>query len=161
MAQEISVSGSMLGSRTTVLGGTTAGARSLTSTNGSELPLPALLRPERQIAARYATTTIDGSGRLDSRSLLQLLGWGPGCRLDCAVYRSAGVLVIVEGRDTALTRRGQLRLTLSARRSVDLSSGDPVLLMALPAQRVLVVFSMAAVDAMVLGKHEALLRQVL
>jgi hypothetical protein len=78
---------------------------------------------------------------------------GPGLRV--AVTVRSGAIVVVARPDgaQAITDHGHLRLPIAVRRIYRLEDGDRLLVMACPNPSVLVAYTMAVVDAMVLAYH--------
>jgi hypothetical protein len=87
-------------------------------------PLPALPPDAAPTARVYAVTAIDRSGRLADRSILRVLGWTPGRRLD--IRERGGVVTARAAADGAcgVDRRGFLYLPLTVRRWCRLAAGD-------------------------------------
>jgi bifunctional DNA-binding transcriptional regulator/antitoxin component of YhaV-PrlF toxin-antitoxin module len=105
---------------------------------------------------RYAIVTVDGRGRFTDQGIVRALGWGPGDRLDIGVSCGA---VIIRAHDEGLftlNARGHVPVPVAVRRWCAVRAGDRVLLVAAPDRGVLVVHTMAALDAM-LGRYHAAL----
>lgn len=103
----------------------------------------------------YALSAVDKSGRVADRSIVQVLGWVPGTRLD--VRELAGIIVVRAARDGVhrVDDRGYLLLPLAVRRWCRLTAGDRVLLAADPATGVLMAHPLATLDRILAGVHEA------
>jgi hypothetical protein len=124
------------------------------------LPLPRLTEPVRETSAYYTVTTVDGRGRLADGSPLRALQWGPGLPLKLMVTLGAVVAAAhPDGRKT-VTSQGHLRLPADLRHALRLNPGDRLLVVAHPHQGLLVVYTMPALDAMVLGYHSSLAAEV-
>jgi hypothetical protein len=78
----------------------------------------------------YALSAVDKSGRVADRSIVRVLGWGPGTRLD--IREQAGIIVARPAADGVhcVGARGHLHLPLAVRRWCRLTAGDRVLLAA-------------------------------
>jgi len=103
----------------------------------------------------YVVTTIDSRGRLADRSPLRILRWQPSSRVDMAIVNDSVIIVARRDGSHELTRQGHLRLPVPIRRLCRLNPGDRMLLAACPDRSLLVAYTMAAVDAMILGYHAA------
>lgn len=122
-------------------------------------PLPALppLRLPTDAGADTALldlARLDRSGRVHARPLLDALGWGAGHRVDIAVV--AGVLVVgsTPGGLHVVGSRGVLTLPAAARSMCGIEPGVPVVLLASPAQNVLVVHPANTITRL-LAQHHA------
>lgn len=105
----------------------------------------------------YGLAALDCRGRIADRGVLRALGWRGGTQLD---IREQGGLLLVTGSPQgvfSMTGQGHLRLPATVRRWCGLGTGDRVLLVAQPADGVLVVHPPAALDAMVAWLHAAVL----
>jgi hypothetical protein len=87
---------------------------------------------------------------------MEALGWVPGTRL---YFRERGGLIVVtDDRGVfSITSQGHLRLPATVRHWCRLVPGDRVLLAADPAEGHLVVHPPAALDAMIIQFHVAVL----
>ncbi|MFY1681632.1 hypothetical protein ACN265_08905 [Micromonospora sp. WMMD730] len=132
------------------------GGRSDGSLRRRPLPLPDLPTP-RVGTLVYGVAALDASGRIADSGVVRALGWVPGTRLH--IHAGAGLVVLRADRQGVFTVTGQghLRLPAAARQWCGLTAGDRVLLAACPADRLLVVHPPAAVDAMVVPVHAAVL----
>jgi hypothetical protein len=97
----------------------------------------------------YCTTVMNNRGRLADRTPLRVLGWGPDTTVTVTAAPGTGVIAIRRGGDHALTRNGFLHLSAEHRHACRLRAGDRLLLVARPAERVLLLFTPHALDAMV------------
>jgi hypothetical protein len=98
-------------------------------------------------------SAVDKSGRVADRSIVRVLGWLPGTRLD--IREQAGI-VVVRGACDGVHRigdRGYLHLPLAVRRWCRLGAGDQVLLAADRAAGVLVAHPLVVVDRLLAGLH--------
>ena len=120
-------------------------ARDRTSAS-SGLPL-VQVREARGPRSRPYATTMDGRGRLADRTPIRILGWQPGSPLSISVS-PAGVLLVRHGGPEALTSRGFLHLRADIRHACRLRTGDRVLLVARPVERMLLIYTPHAVDLM-------------
>lgn len=112
-----------------------------------------LRSPAPASATKYAVTSIDISGRLGDRSLLQTLGWEPGHPV--AVSLAAGAIMVISrpGSRETVTLQGHLRFPTSVRRACRLKPGDRLLIAAHPDDELLVAYTPSALDQMVLSYH--------
>ncbi|WP_446219985.1 hypothetical protein [Micromonospora sp. IBHARD004] len=120
------------------------------------LPVPALESGSpRATDAVYALSAVDKSGRVADRSIVRVLGWGPGTRLD--IREQAGIIVARPAVDGVhcVGDRGHLHLPLAVRRWCRLTAGDRVLLAAAPAAGVLVAYPLAVLDRLLADVHAA------
>jgi hypothetical protein len=124
------------------------------------LPVARLVSPADNGSTHYVVTAIDVWGRLADRSPLRTLQWRPGLSVAMSVVH--GVVVVIASRratQQAITRQGHLRLPASVRHLCRLAAGDRLLVVACPDRDLLVVYTMAALDAMVLAYHAHLARE--
>jgi len=113
----------------------------------SPLPLPAAAPDQAPVSeAAYALSAVDKSGRVADRSIVRVLGWEPGSRLD--IRERAGLIVACQAPDGigAVDDRGYLVLPLAARRWCRLAVGDRVLLVAHRATGVLAAHPLPVLD---------------
>ncbi len=110
------------------------------------LPL-AELAAVRSSSTVYGLASVDCRGRVADRGVPRALGWEPGTRLD--IWAVSGVLVVRACPDGVftVTSLGHLRLPAPVRRWCALVAGDRVLLAAEPDLGRLVVYPLAALDA--------------
>ncbi len=120
------------------------------------LPLPCLYSPARRSSLYYVVTSIDNRGRVADRSAVRVLEWTAGQSLAMSVTSSALVIVAHPEEPQTITDQGHLRVPAAVRRVYRLESGDRLLLAACPQRGVLVAYSMATVDAMLLAYHATL-----
>ena len=84
----------------------------------------------------------------------------PGQPVTYATDIDAGVLLVRRGGTHAITGQGHLHLPARIHRSLRLAAGQRLLIAAIPDHDLLIAYTMAAVDAMVLAFHATTLRQV-
>jgi hypothetical protein len=118
---------------------------------GADRPPPPLpgLRPDAAApSAVYALTALDRNGRLADRSILRVLDWPAGRRLD--IREHAGVITARPAADGAgwVDARGFLQIPLTIRRWCRLTAGDRMLLAADPATGVLLGYPVPVLDAL-------------
>jgi hypothetical protein len=119
------------------------------------MPMAGLPAFPRDASMRYAIVALDNRGRLADQSIMAALRWGPGQRVDIGI--SAGA-VVIQARDEGVFRLNAKRhvfVPAAVRRWWALAAGDRVLLAAAPDHGVLVVHTMAALDAMLVRYHTA------
>ncbi|GGN37628.1 hypothetical protein GCM10010109_63760 [Actinoplanes campanulatus] len=98
-------------------------------------------------ALRLDTARPDPSGRLSIRYLLRTLGWSAGDRVD---HTAIGEIVVITRSPTGRATigcRGELVIPAATRTLAGLGNG-PFLLVAVPAQNILVVHSEASVTGL-------------
>jgi hypothetical protein len=118
-------------------------------------PLPVLPPGVAPTATVYVLSAIDRSGRLADRSILRVLGWPPGLRLD--IREGGGVIAACAAADGAsgVDHRGFLYLPLTVRRWCRLAAGDRLLLAADPVTGVLVGYPVPVLDALLAAARTA------
>jgi hypothetical protein len=120
------------------------------------LPVARLMAAGRISSVCYSLTKIDDRGRLADRSLIRALQWEPGHPIEVTVVPEAVVLVVSRGDGRrAINGQGHLRLPASVRHSCGLEPGDRVLLAGYRDRQIVVAYTMAALDAMILGWHSS------
>lgn len=127
-----------------------------TAAPSPRLPVAALVDRAPQTTACYAVTAVDSRGRLADRSPLRVLGWPPLSRVSIGTFK--GEMIIIrrcDGPDT-ITGQGHVRLPARIRHLCRLEPGCRVLVAAFPTCDVLAVYTVSALDAMLLAYHEAL-----
>jgi hypothetical protein len=99
--------------------------------------------------AVYGLASVDSRGRVTDKAIPRALGWSPGTRLD--IRASGGLLIVHACPDGvfAVTNQGYLGLPAPVRRWYGFPANDRVFLVAEPDDTRLVVYSPAALDAMV------------
>jgi bifunctional DNA-binding transcriptional regulator/antitoxin component of YhaV-PrlF toxin-antitoxin module len=110
----------------------------------------------RDASLRYAIVTVDDRGRFTDQSIVRAMGWGPGRRVETRVVSGVLVIQAKDGGLHALTPKGHVQLPTAVRQWFAMGAGDRVLLAAAPDRGVLVVHTMAALDAMLERYHGAL-----
>lgn len=116
------------------------------------LPVAAVPTP-RTNATVYGMATVDCHGRIADQTTQRTLDWTPGQRL--ALRETHGLLIIHTDPHGVfrVTGQGHLRLPAQVRHCCGLVTGDRVLLAADPAQRRLVIYPPAALDALIAAQH--------
>lgn len=102
----------------------------------------------------YRIAAVDDRGRLAEHTLVNALGWQPGQRLRIETL-STTALAMTPDTDGLLpiARRRHLPLPAGVRRWCVIRPGDRVLLAANPQRQLLLVHTMAALDAMITSFH--------
>ncbi len=120
------------------------------------LPKPSLPSNRDPDALVLGMARLDRSGRLSARDLLGVLGWQPGHRVDIGIV--AGVLVTMSAStgQHVVHSRGELSLPTAARRMCGLPDGASVVLVASPAQDVLVIHPVSTVARLLIEHHARL-----
>jgi len=119
------------------------------------LPLARVDIATETLRAAYVTTSIDPWGRLGDRSSLRILNWLQGSSVSVVPHPGSGLIVVRHGGPETITRQGHLRLPVHVRHVCHLKTGDRLLLAALVDARLLLVFTKAALDAIVLAQFTA------
>jgi hypothetical protein len=106
---------------------------------------------DRSVAAHYAITPMEVRGRLGDRSPVRVLDWRPGLRV--SISPMAGVILIRPDATCtdAIGPLGYVRLTSRVRYACHLNAGDRLLMVARPDLDVLLIYTMASLDAMILA----------
>jgi hypothetical protein len=107
------------------------------------------LIPRRTTAIVYGLPALDDRGRLADRTIMQVLGWSAGLRLNISETRELLVIRSQEHGEFQVTGQGYLRVPAPLRHRCGLQSGDRVLLAADPRQGQLVIYPLAALDALI------------
>ena len=124
-------------------------------------PLPlAKLSEGRAGSATYGLSTLDTSGRIADRQVMQALTWTAGCRLDIRESEGLAVVAADDSGVFRVTGKGYVHLPATVRHWCRLEQGDRVLLAAYPSAGVLVVHTPAALDALIDAIHAKALREV-
>jgi len=108
----------------------------------------------RERSSVYGLAVVNDRGRIAARPLVQALGWEP--RVGLSIREQAGLVVVAADPDggSRLTGEGHVRPPVTIRRWCGLEPGCRVLLVAEADLGWLVVYPMAALDAMV-NRHHA------
>lgn len=112
------------------------------------LPIPSLI-PQRMTAVVYGLSALDDRGRLADRTIMGVLGWSAGLRLNITETRGLLVIRSQEHGEFHVTGQGHLRVPAPLRHQCGLQTGDRVLLAADPRRDQLVVYPPAALDALI------------
>jgi hypothetical protein len=107
------------------------------------------LIPRRTTALVYGLSALDDRGRLADRTIMQTLGWFAGLHLTITETRGLLVIRSQEHGEFHVTGQGHLRVPAPLRHRCGLEPGDRVLLAADPRQGQLVIYSPAALDALI------------
>lgn len=118
------------------------------------LPLPQLAALASSTAMLHRIAAVDDRGRIAEQRVVHALGWRPGQPLRIEAL-STTALAMTPDTDglVPLARRGHLPLPAGVRRWCAISPGDRVLLAADPQRHLLLVHTMAALDAMITSFH--------
>ena len=119
------------------------------------LPLPDLCDPAPNTATYYVISAVDDRGRLgDTTAAAMVLGWTAGMPVSFSVLPGGTGLVVTRGGSRTLTGRGRLLLPVAVRRVLHLEAGDRVLVAGHADRDLLIVYTMAALDAMTAWLHD-------
>ncbi len=117
------------------------------------LPLALLSLPMPAPSLYYTVTPIDSRGRLADRSPIRALGWLPGQPITIIVIQHAVIVISEPSGAESITRQGHLRLSARIRHICRLTSGDRLLVAAVPATGVLVAYTMPYLESILLQHH--------
>ena len=131
-------------------------ARTATSPAGAGRrppPLPAVHPGAAPTATVYALCAVDNGGRLADRSILRVLDWTAGRRLD--IREGGGIVLARAAADGAhgIDGRGFLHLPLTVRRWCALSAGGRLLVAANPTSGVLIGYPIPVLDRLLADAH--------
>jgi bifunctional DNA-binding transcriptional regulator/antitoxin component of YhaV-PrlF toxin-antitoxin module len=121
-------------------------------TTGVGLPLAPLSVPTPAPSLYYTVTPVDARGRLADRSPIRALGWQPGQPITITVLQQS-IVVTPQPGGASITRQGHLRLPARIRHVRDLNVGDRLLVAAAPTPGVLVAYTMALLETILLEHH--------
>ena len=124
-----------------------------TCTTGAGLPLPPLSAPAPSPSLYFTVTPVDVRGRLADRSPIRALDWQPGQPITITVLQQTIIVTSQAGGAESITGQGHLRLPAGIRHAFRLNSGDRLLVAAAPTAGVLVVYTMAMLESMLLDHH--------
>jgi hypothetical protein len=124
-----------------------------THTAGIGLPLAPLSVPSPAPSLYHTVTPVDARGRLADRSPIRALGWQPGQPITITVRQRAIVVTAQAGAADCITRQGHLRLAARIRHICRLNAGDRLLVAAAPPFGVLVAYTMALLESILLRHH--------
>ena len=122
-------------------------------------PMPQVERPARTSTC-YALTGLDDRGRIGDTTALRALAWPPGTPVGFVMLPGVDAVLVRPGGRSRITADGRLRLPVPVRRLLNLQARDRVLLAADPQRQLLVVCTMAALDAMTTATLASALRAV-
>lgn len=113
-------------------------------------PLPlATIRSAPDTSMTYVLGHIDRSGRISARGLLSDLGWSVGDHLNMTAFSDTLALTRTPTGTHPVCSTRFVLLPHTARQTIGIQPGDPVLLAAAPAYDLLLAHSRTALDAMV------------
>lgn len=125
-----------------------------TSRASRRLPLPPLAATPPESSMLYRIAAVDERGRIAESAITGAVGWQPGERLGVDLLSTTTVAVRADpGGLVPLARRGHFPLPVPVRRWCGLAPGDRVLLAASGDEGLLLVHTMAALEAMVAAFH--------
>lgn len=111
------------------------------------IPLPILRVPVASSEAFFASTRIDGRGRLADRSAVREVGWPPGTPVVFTIDDGALVVVSSERGRCPITRQGHLRVPAPVRHRWRVLPGELFLMVVATERDGLVVYPAARVAA--------------
>lgn len=130
---------------------TTDAAAATTQSTG--LPLPPLLTPMPVPSLYCVVTPIDVRGRLADSSPIRALSWPPGHPITITVTHQAIVATHRVGGTDCITRQGHLRLPARIRHLCRITSGHRLLVAAEPDAGLIVVYTIAHLESILLTHH--------
>jgi bifunctional DNA-binding transcriptional regulator/antitoxin component of YhaV-PrlF toxin-antitoxin module len=101
----------------------------------------------------YTVSPIDARGRLADRSPVRALGWRPDQPITITVRQQAIVVTPQAGGADSITRQGHLRLPARIRHIYHLNTGDRLLVAVAPTPGVLVAYTVALLESILLEHH--------
>ncbi|MBB4681851.1 AbrB/MazE/SpoVT family DNA-binding domain-containing protein [Crossiella cryophila] len=120
-------------------------------------PLAELATLLPRTATYYGMGTIDTSGRIANRAVVEALGWLPGDRLE---FRVESGTIVVQARPDGLAEMGRkpyVAIPAPVRHRCGLRCGDRALVVGCPANQTLVIHSVAVLDHMLCEHHAFLM----
>jgi hypothetical protein len=123
------------------------------TTETTGLPLPPLLAPMPAPSLYYVVTPIDARGRVADRSPIRFLGWPPNHPIVISVAHQAIVITHQIDGTESITRQGHLRLPARIRHLCRTTPGDRLLVAAAPDADLIVVYTMAHLESILLTHH--------
>lgn len=126
---------------------------------GRPLPVAQLADTVPESKTHLVVTRMDQHGRLADRTPLLALRWLPAQRVTFAADSHGGVLLVRRGGLEAITGQGHLRVPARVRHVLRLTAGERLLVAAFTQHDLLIVHTMAAVDAMMLAYHANITRR--
>lgn len=102
---------------------------------GLPLPTPPSGHPRPGFSGRLAVSVINDRGRIAARAVTDHLGWQPGRPLHFALGRQGLVTISPDPTGTSrhtVSDRGHLRVPAAIRHATGITTGDALLLAALP-----------------------------
>ena len=119
-------------------------------------PLPMIELPTlfRDNSLLFSLVRLDSSNRINDQRIVDALGWQCGDRLDAAVV--SGLIVIRAAASGSLRMPNKRRITvpIAACLAASGNPGEQVLIAAAPAHAVLIVYTMAALNRIIIAYHD-------
>jgi hypothetical protein len=132
------------------------GRRAGTRTARRTLPV-AQLAPPSASSVICGTAAVDCNGRVAEATVIRVLGWVAGTRLNITVSDGLVLLTADPHAVFCMTRPGQVRLPAAVRHWCGLTPGSRVLLVADPDAGLLVVHPPGSLHTMISQFHAAVL----
>jgi hypothetical protein len=120
------------------------------------LPIAQLAASRRDGSLLYGMNRIDSSGRISDQALLRAVSWTPGDRL--AAHVAPGTIVFQPQATGSLTvgKPWRLPIPAAARQHLGITSGSKVLVAAIPAHRLIIVYPLSTLDYLIYKHHASL-----
>lgn len=117
------------------------------------LPMAKVRQLPHDASVLYGIGRIDASGRISERHIVRALGWQPGQRLDIALLARGITIRSSPNGSIVLPRTQRLVVPLAARRHCGITSGDYLLLAALPEHGIVIIHTTKVLDDMLIHHH--------
>ncbi|MGO1053023.1 hypothetical protein [Crossiella sp. CA198] len=117
----------------------------------STIPLPELSALPGDTSMLYGMGTVDASGRVAERAVVQSLSWKQGDRLQLHVVENIVVLRAAPLGQTAIVSGPYVAIPAAVRVRLGIRAGDRVLLAAAPSYQVLLVLTSAVLDVVLVS----------
>jgi hypothetical protein len=115
------------------------------------IELPALIRDDSLL---YSLARLDSSSRISDQRIVDALGWQCGDRLDAAVVSGLIVIRAAANGPFRLPTTRRITVPIAACLAAGGSAGEQVLVAAAPAHAVLIVYTMAALNRIIVAYHD-------
>jgi bifunctional DNA-binding transcriptional regulator/antitoxin component of YhaV-PrlF toxin-antitoxin module len=119
------------------------------------LPMIELHSLPRDASMMYSIGSVDASGRISDRAIVNALGWHPGDRLELSLLDRALVMRACSSGGLAVATKWRISVPLTARRQCGIEVGDDVLVAAAPQFGVVIIYALSAVDDMISRYHRS------
>lgn len=121
------------------------------STTPRGLPVVWPVDPQQGALVSYEVARVDHRGRIGGRQSLKVLNWHAGLPISVSANLRAGIIVVKPEGCDRITAQGHVRLPARVRHGFGLKPGDRLLIAALLGADLLLLYTTAALDAMLLS----------